>query len=107
MGDFDSLSQIPAGSIFGRASDIRKLADRTNKTGITILTGRPLMGKSSTLLGVTELIDKKDCVFGYHNSTGSEKNLLLYAVSDLYQNWLSDSDMRDKAITLWKKRNQT
>lgn len=93
--------------MFGRAADVRYLIERAHSRGVTIVVGRPLMGKTWALMETArELLDEGRFFVGYHESTATESSHLLYAVSDLYARWLQDSSMREQAISLWGRHKE-
>ncbi len=90
--------------LFGREPAVRLLSERARQPGLTAVVARPLMGKTWTLLEVARRqVEGGDCLVGYHESKGSESSHLLYAVSNLYAGWLSDSSMREQAVSLWER----
>ena len=90
--------------LFGREPDIHHLVDRARQPGLTVLVGRPLMGKTWTLTEVARrLLEEGRHLVGYHESTGGESSHLLYAVSNLYARWLEDSTLREQAISMWER----
>ena len=91
------------GELFGRKMDTYRLMVRAGTPGLTAIVARPLMGKTLLLKKVAQrLIIEEDYLVGYHESTGAERSHLLHTVSNLYRSWLTDSTMRDQAISLWK-----
>lgn len=92
--------------LFGRDADIRKLLDRVAKPGLTAVVARPMMGKTWTLTEVARQCQEQRVLVGYHESKGPQSNHLLYAVADLYARWLSDSSMREQAISLWRRHEE-
>ncbi len=89
---------------FGREADVRILKDRAQHPGLTAVVARPLMGKTWTLNEVARrLLEEGRYLVGYHESRAAESSHLLYAVSNLYTRWLTNSTMRDQAISLWKR----
>ena len=71
---------------------------------MTALVARPLMGKTWVLNDLARrLTNGGECLVGYHESTGAESSHLLYAVSNLYARWLTDSSMRAQAVSLWHR----
>ena len=90
--------------LFGRETDVLYLLDRAENPGMTALVARPLMGKTWLLNEVARRVtDGGQYLVGYHESTAAESSHLLYAVSNLYARWLSDSSMREQAISLWQR----
>lgn len=62
-----------------------------------------MMGKTWTLTEVARQCQEQGALVGYHESKGAASSHLLHAVADLYARWLSDSSMREQAISLWKR----
>ena len=92
------------GELFGREPDIRFLCDRARHAGLTVVTARPLMGKTWTLTEVARRLEEEGAfIVGCHESKGAESSHLLYAVADLYTRWLEDSRMWDQARSLWER----
>lgn len=90
--------------LFGREAAILSLTERARQTGLTAVVARPLMGKTWTLTEVgRRLSESGDFLVGYHESKASESSHLLYAVSNLYTAWLSDSTLRQQALSLWQR----
>ena len=90
--------------LFGREESINHLIDRAHSNGFTFVLGRPQMGKSWTLEETARrLTDEKGFIVGVHEAKGGESSHLLYAVSDLYTRWLSNSHYRDQAVSLWER----
>ena len=93
--------------LFGRAAHIRQLLDRVSEPGLTAVVARPLMGKTWTLTEVARQWSEQGDLVGYHESKGAESSHLLYAVANLYARWLSDSSMREQAMSLWAQYKGT
>lgn len=91
--------------LFGRDADIRKLLDRVAVPGLTAVVARPMMGKTWTLTEVARQCQEQSVLIGYHEYKGGESSHLLEAVANLYARWLSDSSMREQAISLWKRHS--
>lgn len=90
--------------IFGREADLQWLLQRAHEPGLTVLVGRPLMGKTWTMLELARrLIEHGPYLVGYHEYKGGEASHLLYAVANLYENWLNDSTMLQQAVSLWQQ----
>lgn len=93
--------------LFGRDADVQRLVDRARLPGLTVIVGRPLMGKTWTLTEVARrLVEESGCLVGYHESKAAESSHLLYAVSNLYARWLADSTMRQQAVSLWERHKE-
>ena len=94
--------------LFGREETARQLTERAYRSGLTVLVGRPLMGKTWTLTEIARrLTESGTFLVGYHESKGAETSHLLYAVSDLYTRWLQDSSLREQAISLWRRHRDS
>ena len=93
--------------LFGRENDVYRLTKRAQRQGLTAVVGRPLMGKTWTLNEVARrLTAEGEYLVGYHESKAAESSHMLYAVSNLYARWLTDSTMRDQAISLWERHKK-
>jgi hypothetical protein len=94
--------------LFGRQPDVHHLSHRATRPGLTAVVARPLMGKTWTLTEVARrLLEDGRYLVGYHESKGAESSHLLYAVSNLYTSWLTDSTLREQAISLWDRHKDT
>ncbi|WP_175597221.1 tetratricopeptide repeat protein [Peristeroidobacter soli] len=90
-------------SLFGRAADIRKLLDAAARPGLTLVVGRPRMGKTWALQETArQLLEDGRYVVGYHDFKGDESAHLLYAVEDLYSRWLANEALRKQAVASWR-----
>ena len=93
--------------LFGREAEVHLLLDRARERGLTVLTGRPRMGKTWVLEEVLRrLMEEDNHLIGYHESKASDCHLLR-SVSDLYARWLSDSSMREQAIVLLGQHSES
>jgi hypothetical protein len=90
--------------LFGRESHIQHLVDAAAQTGLTAVAGRPFMGKSWTLNEVARRLVEDDYVVGFAESFGEHPDLLLRAVKDLYERWLSDAGAREQAAMAWSQQ---
>ncbi|MFN7976378.1 MAG: hypothetical protein U0166_29270, partial [Acidobacteriota bacterium] len=86
--------------LFGRAQDISYLLSRAERTGLTVISGRARSGKSWTLLEVAHLLSASRLV-GFARNYGQYPDLLLRAIDDLYQRWLSQASALQQACRLW------
>jgi tetratricopeptide (TPR) repeat protein len=99
----DSFPEDRRHCLFGRERDIETLLDRATSHGWTALAGRPLMGKTWTVTEVARrLLATQEYLIGYHESKGPDSPILR-AVANLYALWLSDSTMRQQALSLWER----
>jgi hypothetical protein len=109
--------------LFGREPDLTLLAARAEHNGVTVVLGRPKMGKSWAL---TELARRLSAVpvsipspatplslsqpsaylIGFSDPEGSAADQLLRAVVDLYTRWLAQSSYRDQAL-IWYQQHQS
>jgi hypothetical protein len=90
--------------LFGRADAIDHLLGRVRFKGLTAVVARPQMGKSWLLTEVSRRLgDDLDPpqLVGFARSYGETPDLLLRAVVDLYERWLSSADYVDKAKMVW------
>ncbi len=93
--------------LFGREADVQSLLDRAETPGVTALVAPPLMGKTWTLNEVARRLSEGDqYLVGYYESMAAESSALLYAVSNLYERWLSDASMRKQALSLWHRHKK-
>jgi tetratricopeptide (TPR) repeat protein len=93
--------------LFGRQPDLKVLVSRADMAGLTVVAGRPLMGKTWVLLEMARrLTNDGHFIVGYHEYKGGESSHLLYAVSKLYEQWLDDSSMREQAVSIWERHKQ-
>lgn len=93
--------------LFGREPDLAYLLQRAQTRGITVLAARPKMGKTCTLLEMEHrLKTQQTAIVGYHESKGAEVSHMLYVVSNLYAQWLADSDFREQALSQWERHKK-
>lgn len=93
--------------MFGRSAAVRHLLERTRHEGLTIITGRPRIGKTWLLLeAARQLSTNLGCLVGYHECRSQSPDLFLRAVSHLYSQWLSNSSYREQALALWKNEQE-
>ncbi|MCP4897564.1 MAG: hypothetical protein GY906_11385 [bacterium] len=93
--------------LFGRARDIDFLLQRTKHSGLTIITGRPRLGKTWLLVEVSRRLSTDlGYLVGYHECRAQSPDLLLRTVSDLYTRWLADSSYWDQARRLWSAHGE-
>lgn len=93
--------------LFGREVAVGYLVDRARRSGLTALTGRPLMGKTWILTETARRLSESGWLVGYHEFKGSETSHLLYVVCDLYARWLAQSDLLEQANSLWRRHKDS
>ena len=94
--------------LFGRKPDIDHLTARSHTKGVTVVVGRPKLGKTWLLQQMAGRLDtESDALVGYHECKGETADLLLRAVSDLYTRWLSDSGNWEQAKLLWARHKDS
>ncbi len=90
--------------LFGRNQDINHLKKRINKRGLSVITGRPKMGKTWLVKAVADdLSTEQNCLIGYSISTRSETDLLSRALSALYTNWLNEASYKEQLRSLYER----
>ena len=89
---------------FGRGDEMKHLRERVARPGLTVLTGRPQIGKSRLLQELlAALRQEKTHLVGYHRASATE-SALLYAAADLYEHALPDARWRDQLKILHRER---
>jgi len=89
------------GRVFGREQHVRFLMQRTKKPGLTVIVGRPKMGKTWFLRETCRrLAVQRDGLVGYEECLQTEPSLFLRASADLYSTWLSESRMIEQVGSL-------
>lgn len=86
--------------LFGREGDVMSVLAHCRYRGVTVLTGRPRLGKSWLLMEVGRRLHGMNFVVGYAESTGEEADLLLRAVADGYERWLAVATATEQAASL-------
>ena len=87
----------PGPAFFGRRKDVEVLIARATEPGLTMVLGRPRMGKTTLLLETARrLSEEHGCLVGYHEWVGSS-DMLRGAAEDLYERWLSQETLRSQA----------
>jgi hypothetical protein len=90
--------------VFGRAEILEELIARSSNTGVTAMVGRPLAGKTWTLLEVRRRLNASaDYLVGYAEARDRVSSLLLYAMMDLYTRWLENEPYPQQAPSLWER----
>jgi len=90
--------------LFGRTPDLQRLKSRADRTGLTAVVARPQMGKSWLLVELARLLSK-DCLVGLTESFGETSDLMLRAIVDLYQRWLTDLTYWKQARLVWEQQH--
>jgi len=111
-------------ALFGREPDLAYLLERSGHRGVTAVIGRAQMGKSwlltelarrlsrdsrpahSRAIGLAGLSDQPSCLVGFAESLGETADLLLRAVVDLYERWLSDSSYWEQAKVVYQQQKK-
>jgi hypothetical protein len=91
------------GSFFGRDAALVDLIERANETGVTVITGRPLIGKSWLITEVSRRLANSDFLVGYTDVKSESADLLLRTVSDLYERWLANSSYLEQARIIYER----
>ncbi|HUN58209.1 MAG TPA: hypothetical protein VMU41_08850, partial [Candidatus Binataceae bacterium] len=93
--------------LFGREQDLRELSKSADRKGVTVIVGRPMMGKSWVLAELARrLAQNGHWLVGRAQSYGQSSDVMLYAVVDLYQRWLSDLNYRKQAKLVWQQERE-
>ena len=88
---------------FGRTTELADLRKRIVHRGMTVVTGRPQIGKSRLLRELRDDLKRENkFLVGYHQASATQ-NTLLYATAELYQQALADSNWRDQFHILYKQ----
>ncbi|MDH4184268.1 MAG: hypothetical protein OEV92_08605 [Nitrospinota bacterium] len=88
----------------GRGTDMAMLRQRIENPGVTVLTGRPQIGKSTLLQHLRdENRANKDWLVGYHMVSVTD-SALLYAAADLYKHAFKDSTWLGQLKILYNER---
>jgi AAA+ ATPase superfamily predicted ATPase len=93
-------------SMFGRAPDIQNLIAKAKGKGLTIVYGRPKMGKTWLLTQVAWQLSESDYLVGYQESKGEAMDSMLLVVADLYARWLSDASKWKQAKSIWERHKE-
>ena len=89
---------------FGRVHEIKYLRNRIVQPGLTVLAGRPQIGKSRLLQELLTLLrNEKEYLIGYHRSSATE-SAILYAAADLYVHAITDASWKSEMNILYKTR---
>ena len=90
--------------LFSRQEDIAYFLNRAKEKGVTFVTGRPMMGKTWLLREIGRQLVEREYIVGFVEAGGDPDDVFLRAIADAYERWLSDSSMREQAISMWKRR---
>jgi hypothetical protein len=93
--------------LFGAAPAVAFLLERARGSGLTAIVSRPQMGKSWLLNEVArQLSEAPDDPYlvGFAEASGNTPDLLLRAVSDLYQRWLDNANYREQFQQSWQQQ---
>ena len=83
----------PGPAFFGRRKDVEVLIARATEPGLTMVLGRPRMGKTTLLLETARrLSEEHGCLVGYHEWVGSS-DMLRGAAEDLYERLAVPGDL--------------
>jgi len=89
---------------FGRVPDLAYALERARTQGLTVVIGRPQVGKSRLLRQVyTDLRAQHGFLTGYAECSGETADLFLRALSDLYTSWIQDASYRQQLKLLYKQ----
>jgi hypothetical protein len=96
--------------LFGRRADRDRLAGRARTTkGLTAVLARPQAGKTWLLTEVARYLTEDAAppvLVGYAEQLGQTSDLLLRAVANLYDRWLSHASTLDQGRRVWKKEKR-
>ena len=93
--------------LFGREGDLQFLTNRTQFSGLSAVAARPQMGKSWLLKELARCLSTEQVpphLVGFATSSGDTPDLLLRAVVDLYERWLSDAGYLEQAKMVWNQQ---
>ena len=93
--------------LFGRAPDVAHLLGRCKHSGLTVVSGRPRLGKSWLLEETARRLMEMDFLVGYAESSAEQPDLLLRAVADAYARWLAQASMGDQARSLYDRHKDS
>ncbi len=92
--------------MFGREPDLDHLLTRCQQTGLTVVAGRPKLGKTWLLQEFGRRATRERYLVGYHECFG-ESDQTLHVVADTYTRWLSSAGMLDQAHSLWERHKDS
>ena len=96
-----------ADRLFGREADLTWLLQRTQRFGLTAITGPSQIGKSWLLMELARRLDRETnprCLVGFTRSPKGANDPLLQVVSDLYQRWLADARAWEQLRAVWEQQ---
>jgi hypothetical protein len=96
--------------LFGRETDLMRLLQRMQHSGLTAIVGPPQIGKSWLLMELAYRLDREAnprCLVGFTRSPRGASDPLLQVVSDLYQRWLADARAWEQLKTVWEQQKDT
>jgi hypothetical protein len=99
----------PPRHLLGREEELARLTDLAKDQGITVVAGRPQIGKSRVLEELKHRLTQEQVLVGFCESSGQEPDSLLRAVADAYSAWLATASWRAQANSLLQRhgRQQT
>ena len=93
----------PGARLFGRHPDLLHLLNRVTGSGLTVVSGRPRIGKTWLIRTLCDnLASTKNCLIGYCATT-SESDVMGQSLSNLYFRWLEDATYREQARSLYER----
>ncbi|MEK6288745.1 MAG: hypothetical protein AABO57_23760 [Acidobacteriota bacterium] len=98
--NWSAMPQPTVTPMFGRERDLNYLLQRVSKPGLTTLAARPQQGKTRLLEAVRDTLRRSESpkyLVGYYEGRREVHDLLLRAIADLYENWLSNSTWLEQA----------
>ena len=91
-------------SCFGRAADLKRLADRVRRRGVTFVMAQPRMGKTWLVRNLAfEWARQQNWNVAYAQSSGGKNDLLREVVADHYKRWLDGANVVAQAKSLWAR----
>jgi hypothetical protein len=96
----DLTPTLPPRTLIGRDSELVQLTAHVERQGLTVVTGRPQIGKSRLLEALDERLGARGALVGRTEASGQESDSLLRAVADAYSRWLRRSTWKDQAQSL-------
>src|SRR5690242_20666091 len=90
----------PPRAFIGREPELAELTASVEWPGLTVVAGRPQIGKSRLLQALDERLTAQGALVGRAESSGQEPDLLLRAVAQCYGRWLAASSWREQAASL-------
>ncbi|MEM9065433.1 MAG: hypothetical protein AAGB51_08090 [Planctomycetota bacterium] len=88
------MIEIP---FLARSQELQNLRDRCAEPGLTVVTGRPRIGKSRLLKRFVELTQARgEQHIGIATASAAQGDVLLRAIEDAYRLWLADASAADQ-----------